>query len=539
MAEQLIRWVTPIPPDFKQVKKLRELLDTIGKDPGGNALMPFAGLPMLHFASLTLFDEQEHTNAPILVFESNIDGSCRDYVNALLDAGRQGLDAIYSGCEDYPGPAASGHTVARYLMGLKRKANLYHNGHPNRSVRAIKGDFELRRSIARELETHPNLIQLAPADIIRAIRCRARCPRVRWRSVRPWHSSWEHRQVLPPAPLDEIEWVPDPRSWLRVRFVLLFGFLAWLVWTAFVIAIHYVGLSRTWPMMIGTAATLGLVAKSSTDAKILRGAVVAGLLATLVEIPFRLVPLFTAPPAGLVILALVILAPLGFLLVRSLNVLSTLPLTQPFVTPDQTAKARAARLVEAEDRPRDGQYNHVAGLSVLTEQRRGLRWLRTWLSMFVLNLFYRTMFVHGKLVTIPSIHFAQWSLVDDRHVLFVTNYDGGADSYLDDFFNSLASGVAFIWIDTKIFPGTLDPRHLKSWVRKGQTLARARYRAAVYDGLTVGAINSNTCIRNRLLRGSSDASARRWLRRFATVPEEPSLLARLSHWLRARAGATS
>ena len=72
-----------------------------------------------------------------------------------------------------------------------------------------------------------------------------------------------------------------------------------------------------------------------------------------------------------------------------------------------------------------------------------------------------------------------------------------------------------------------------------QTLAGARYLAAVYDGLTVGAINSNTYIRKRLLHGWSDASARRWLRRFATIPEEPSLFTRLSYWLKARAGDAS
>ena len=118
----------------------------------------------------------------------------------------------------------------------------------------------------------------------------------------------------------------------------------------------------------------------------------------------------------------------------------------------------------------------------------------------------------------------------------MTHYDGPADSYLDDFFNSLALGVAFIWHDTQPFPMTIDPRRLKVWVRKGQTEAAVRYRAAVYDGLTVGAINSNTYIRNRLLRGRGQASARRWLRRFATIPDEPAVLSRLSGWMKVRAG---
>jgi hypothetical protein len=137
---------------------------------------------------------------------------------------------------------------------------------------------------------------------------------------------------------------------------------------------------------------------------------------------------------------------------------------------------------------------------------------------------------------IPSIHFAQWSLLDDG-LLFLTNYDGSADSYLDDFFNSLAAGVALIWNDTQTFPETTDPRLLKLWVRQNQVLAAVRYRAPVYDDLTVGLINNNTFIRTRLIRGRGDHSARRWLRRFATTPVEPTVLSRVVMRLKELAGA--
>lgn len=534
MAEQLIRWVTRVCPDPVHLEGLRTVLDTIGANPGGNQLLPFSRLPMLHFASLTLFDDDK--TRPILVFESNIDAPCRGFVGALVRIGRQGLDAIYSGCVGYPGPDAANDAVARYLMGLNRKAHLYHIGHPNRSVQAIKGDYELRRSIIRELETDRALTHRPAADIIEKIRCRAKCPHS-LRPLRPWHRSWEEGKVDTPTPLDEIKWVPDSWSWVRMRFALLFALLAWLEGTAFVTATHYISLPTRVSLGIGFVLTFVLIGKSVADAKVVRGASIASVLTALVWFTFNNVPLLANPPGRVVVLAVVILAPVLFLLVSSTNIATTLPLTQPFVPFDARLKARLGKLVEAEDRPEHSHYNHVAGLSVLAEGHRRLRWVRTWLALFVLNLFYRTMFVKGKLVTIPSIHFAQWSLVDDRHVLFLTNYDGGADSYLDDFFNSLAQGVAFIWIDTEIFPETMDPRHLKTWVRRGQTLASVWYRNEVYEGLTVAAINSNTYIRKRLLRGRSEASARRWLRRFATIPEEPSLFTRLSFWLKARAGA--
>jgi hypothetical protein len=190
-------------------------------------------------------------------------------------------------------------------------------------------------------------------------------------------------------------------------------------------------------------------------------------------------------------------------------------------------------MLAAEDLSRNGHYNHVAGLSEFKPGLfLGLRCLRTWLALELLNLFYRTEYVKGKLVTIPSIHFAQWSLVNRRYLLFLTNYDGPADSYLDDFFRTLALGVAFMWQNTVIFPMSIDPGRLKLWVREGQTLAKVRYRAPVYDGLTVAAINSNTYIRTRLLKRRSAAGARRWLTRFITTPEEPSVFSRVTGWLK-------
>ena len=41
-------------------------------------------------------------------------------------------------------------------------------------------------------------------------------------------------------------------------------------------------------------------------------------------------------------------------------------------------------------------------------------------------------------------------------------------------------------------------------------------------------INNNTFIRTRLLHGWGERSARRWLRRFATCPVEPTWRARLA-----------
>jgi hypothetical protein len=545
MAEQVIRWATPVeaegPEELrKRLAELREVLKVIRADPKNNALLPFAALPMLHFASITLFDQDEHER-PILLFESNIDAPFRQYVTQLVRVGRNGVDGLFSYCKGYPGATVPNAAIVDHLAGLERRTQLYHIGHPNRSVQEIRGDYELRRSIAHEFETNEALKRLSPVDIVHDIRCKARCPSRLWPLWRPWHDDWAEapsRPPKPPTPLNEIRWLRDHWPWGRFgRFVLL-GSIGWSVGVALIVVLgHYLSVPR--PVTIG-AEMLGVfifLRQTAPTNRILRRAFVAAVFGLLVAAPFQWW-LFDTPPTWLPLIAVAILVPATFLLIAYLNTLRTLVLTKPLPVLNQEEREKVRKLVEAEDREEHSIYNHVAGLSVLCKEVRWLRRLRTWLVLFSLNLFYRTYFVQGKLVSIPSIHFAQWSLVDRRSLLFVTNYDGAADLYLDDFFESLARGVAFIWHDTKKFPRTIDPRHLKLWVRGSQTLASVWYRAPVYEGLTVSAINNNTYIRKRLLRGVGQASARRWLRRFVTTPEEPTALARFSTWLKELSGVT-
>jgi len=293
--------------------------------------------------------------------------------------------------------------------------------------------------------------------------------------------------------------------------------------------------------LAASAVVFFLVHMSTTDARVVRGILAAATIAALVGGSFKLLGLndMTKSPMWLLISSWVMFVPTIFIAASYLNIALRLKVTEPSPVLTPAVRKGIAELMEAEDLQKHSIYNHVGGLTVLKAGFfRPLRWLRTWLALMFLNFFYRVYFVSGKLASFPTIHFAQWTLVDARRLLFLTNYDGSADSYLDDFFDSLAKGVAFIWYDTQGFPNTIDARRLKTWVREGQTLAHIRYRAPVYDGLTVGMINNNTFIRTRLLHGSGDRSARRWLRRFATCPVEPTRLSRLAGLLKDLGGVS-
>jgi hypothetical protein len=406
-------------------------------------------------------------------------------------------------------------------------------GHPNRTVQEIRGDFELRRSIAHELDTDPALRELPPVEILKEIRSRAngRFPWY-WPWRRPWNDAWDGPLHKEPTPLNQITWPKDAWSWpMWVARTLVLVLFAWLVAAALIVLANPV-ISPKSMIAFLIVTVFVLVRANSGEAPLLRNAVLALGFGALLYFPFQSAAVLrwitTSMAAAVAVLILVVPV---FLFVSFLSLLWRLMTGKPLEVA-AWLRGETPKLMDAEDRPENSHYNHVAGLSELKRERRWFRAVRTHLVMELLNLFYRTQYVKGKLVTIPSIHFAQWSLVDSQYLLFLTNYDGPADSYLDDFFNNLAMGVAFIWHETQIFPNSVDPRRLKLWVREGQTLARVRYRNPVYDGLTVAAINNNTYIRKRLLSRPTASGARRWLRRLAVVTEEPTVLSRLSGWLK-------
>jgi len=537
MAEQVIRWVTPVAKD--RLRGIKDLLKKIDADPGGNAYLPFAQLPMLHFASLTIFDK---TRPILLVFESNVDEPLFEYVCQLVNVGRPALDVLYSGNREYPQPGLADIAIVHFLLGLKSETTLYHVGHPNRTVREIRGDVELRRSIAHALENElkDELSKLSCVAIVQRVRDLAKVDSLRfrsWKGYRAWHPDWDGPGPKDPTPLDKINWLPDKRSWpwWFVRVIWLAAF-AWLIGTALIVFLNPL-IPPHVVIVLETIVVVSLIRGASGHAPLIRSVLLALLFAVLVGSPFLLKAVRDFIP-GLWWPATAFLVVPGLMLLTIIYMVMKLLASNPRRVPARLTQ-RIPQLLEAEDLyQKNSHYNHVAGLSVLKYRFRWLRAKRSWLAMRLLNLFYRTEYVKGKLVNIPSIHFAQWSLVNNRYVLFLTNYDGPADSYLDDFFNSLAFGVAFIWQDTKIFPNSIDPRRLKLWVREGQTLASVRYRAPVYDNLTVGAINNNTFIRKRLLHGWTEASARRWLRRFATAPEEPGFVTNLVKWTKEFAGVS-
>ena len=107
-----------------------------------------------------------------------------------------------------------------------------------------------------------------------------------------------------------------------------------------------------------------------------------------------------------------------------------------------------------------------------------------------------------------------------RRLLFVSNFDGSWENYLDDFIDKASPGLTAIWSNTVGFPktswlvldGARDGSRFKANARDKQTYTNVWYSA--YKQLTVQTIDNNSAIREDLFTSLDDTATRDWVRRF-------------------------
>ena len=149
-----------------------------------------------------------------------------------------------------------------------------------------------------------------------------------------------------------------------------------------------------------------------------------------------------------------------------------------------------------------------------------LRYTTIKLVLGIINLAAKYLFNKGRLADIPSIHFARWIIIDKRHLVFFSNYDGSWENYLGDFIDKASMGLTAIWSNCIKYPrtrflvceGATNEHLFKFYVRVNQVETDVWYSA--YQDLTVLNINHNTQIRAGLSGTMNDAQAREWLKLF-------------------------
>jgi hypothetical protein len=130
----------------------------------------------------------------------------------------------------------------------------------------------------------------------------------------------------------------------------------------------------------------------------------------------------------------------------------------------------------------------------------------------------RHRFTRGSLAGIKTIHFARWVPIDGwRRMAFASNYDGGVESYNDDFIETVWWGLNATFSNGLGYPptrwlflgGAKYEQAFKYSLRRHQVPVPAWYSA--YPALTALNIENNAQIRAGLRGQRSPAEVDRWL----------------------------
>jgi deferrochelatase/peroxidase EfeB len=174
-----------------------------------------------------------------------------------------------------------------------------------------------------------------------------------------------------------------------------------------------------------------------------------------------------------------------------------------------------------------GLEDHCAQnhLIVLTQLKAGpLRRFSLRLAFFAIRQAAQHLFAPGKLSDISTIHFARWLVLPgSSQLLFLSNYGGSWESYLEDFIIKAHAGLTGVWSNTLGFPraknlffdGATHGARFKRWARSHQRPTRCWYSA--YPNLTTTRIRANAAIRAGIALARSEADAARWLARFGAA----------------------
>jgi hypothetical protein len=148
--------VAPVRP--RRLAQLRRLLETMGEDPSGNAIMPFGSLQRVHFARLVLLERARDLDGNAipaqLLYMCDIDEPLADHLDELLDL-TPGLDRVFGACEGYPTrTTATRGARACWLADHLTETQAYYVNTVGLTVAQILRDAELRDRLEAFLDRH-------------------------------------------------------------------------------------------------------------------------------------------------------------------------------------------------------------------------------------------------------------------------------------------------------------------------------------------------------------------------------------------------
>jgi len=165
-------------------------------------------------------------------------------------------------------------------------------------------------------------------------------------------------------------------------------------------------------------------------------------------------------------------------------------------------------------------YDITNQFSVMGAIKPGLfrRWTLSFL-LWLVNYTARHIYVRGHLARVSTIHFARWVFINGKNrLVFVSNYDGSLDSYMEDFINKagwglnlvFSNGISYPTTNWLVLEGSKNEQKFKYCLRRHQLSTQVWYNA--HPGLSAFDLKRNALIREGIERDDkTDAGLRQWL----------------------------
>jgi hypothetical protein len=461
--------VLEVNPDSLSLLQKRVLDLAQKEDPGIKGVPSFARLQQikqLHFMSMQIFDDPHFD--PLLVFENNFDGDSDSYWNSVVQEIGDDLRDIFACTKAAVDPlwshlftAGSHDALVQFIKTFSVLPSASHIGAVGVPVERVKRDKAVFEALQIELgvanKKYSTLGAVPMHDALRKWAVNGYA----WLAVPESLTIPKQRQIYRFANLKPF--MPSAILILGTMLVVLVG-IGWL-FASYILTPHRPSELRDILAVVVIVSIVGLMG---------------------------------------------VLVMFGLWFWTTLRRLENTDFTQasPTLDPNQLSAfaSQEDQIVQ----------NHLA--SMVLVKPGAVRSIVIHTSLFILHLYVPFKNYDGYLGAMRTIHFAHWTLIGNGgRLLFLSNFDGSWQSYLDDFVDKAATGLTLAWGNCVGFPPTKDlvvggaahGHEFKAWARESQTLNLLWYSA--YKDLTVNQILRNAAIVDGLRKiDMTEVEAREW-----------------------------
>ncbi len=189
---------------------------------------------------------------------------------------------------------------------------------------------------------------------------------------------------------------------------------------------------------------------------------------------------------------------------------------------DKAPDIKSMRAIARVENAAGYAQNHF--IAVTAMKSGGFTKLRLAVAMWGIKQLLRFYCRPGFVLDMGTIHYARWlRLAGSDKFLFLANYDGSWESYLEDFIMKAHPGQTAAWSNGVGFPrtsfmvtgGASDGDRFKRWVRRQQLPTPFWYSR--FPHLTTEQMRNNVLIHQGLMRADTETSARAWLDCFGST----------------------